>query len=376
MTSQSTPRAAGQRRRAFLPKVGLALIAIGVAFGLCELGARVVFPRPPIASRQPQIAYLYDPEIRYVLAPSQKGWIDDGLISVNSLGFRGPEAATPKPQGRFRVVVVGDSLTLGWSVADDETFSARLERLLHQRFPNRDLDVVNLGVGGYNTRQEVTLLTRHVLRLEPDLVLVGFYSNDVPDTLEDDGGTVGGGALIAAANPRAGQLMRMNPTPTGFWDRQLRKSRALYVAGRAFNRLRGAGEWGMSRFAMEIDMLQGKDTAQLDQAWKKVSTQFERLHALAKTGGFSVGVVTLPCREQVMGEYLSAKYQSRVRAMAGPLSFHVIDPLPLMSEHRKPELFIPYDRNHPSAEGHALIAQAILRYLDEHQMVTPAPGNP
>ena len=45
--------------------------------------------------------------------------------------------------------------------------------------------------------------------------------------------------------------------------------------------------------------------------------------------------------------------------MAEPLGFHVIDPLPLMSEHRKPELFIPYDRNHPSAEGHALIAQAI-----------------
>ncbi len=57
--------------------------------------------------------------------------------------------------------------------------------------------------------------------------------------------------------------------------------------------------------------------------------------------------------------------------MTEPLGFHVIDPLPLMSENRKPELFIPYDRNHPSAEGHALIGQAIAEYLDAHRMVAP-----
>src|SRR5262249_39531486 len=162
-----------------------------------------------------------------------------------------PETAVPKPPGRFRIVVVGDSLTLGWGVDDDQTYAARLEQLLHKAFPGRDLDVVNLGVGGYDTRQEVTLLARNVARLEPDLVLVGFYSNDVPDTLDDDKST-GGGALIAAEHPQAGQRMRMNPTPDGFWDRQLRRSRAVYVAGRAFNRLRGAGEWGMVRFALEI----------------------------------------------------------------------------------------------------------------------------
>ena len=160
-------------------------------------------------ARQPQVAYLYDPEIRYVLAPSQQGWIDDGLITVNSSGFRGPEVVVPKPPGRFRIVVVGDSLTLGWGVADDETYAARLERLLRARFPGRDLDVVNLGVGGYDTRQEVTLLARKAARLDPDLVLVGFYSNDVPDALEDETG----GTQVAASNPVPGQLLRMNPAP-------------------------------------------------------------------------------------------------------------------------------------------------------------------
>ena len=371
MTSQSPPRGPGQPRHGLLSKAGLAVVAIGIAFGLCELGARMIFPRPPLASREPQIAYLYDPEIRYVMAPAQRGWIDDGLISVNSLGFRGPDAVSPKPQGRFRVVVIGDSLTLGWSVADDETYSARLERLLRERFPNRDLDVLNLGVGGYNTRQEVTLLTRQASRLDPNLVLVGFYSNDVPDAFEDEGSSSEAGTRIVAKNPEAGRVMHMNPTPTGWWDRQLRKSRVVYVAGRAFNRFRRAGEWGRSSFSMEIDLLEGRESPKLERAWEKIGKQFDRLHSLANAENFSVGIVVLPCREQVMGQFLNAKYQSRVRAMVEPLGFHVIDPLPLMSEHRKPELFIPYDRNHPSAEGHALIAQAIARYLAEHKLVTP-----
>jgi hypothetical protein len=163
----------------------------------------------------------------------------------------------------------------------------------------------------------------------------------------------------------------MNPTPTGFWDRQLRKSRAIYIAGRAFNRLRGAGEWGMTRFAMEIDVLEGRDSANLDRAWNKVAVQFARLRSMAEAQRFAVGVVMLPCREQVMGQYPHAKYQSRLRDIVAPLGLAVIDPLPLMTANRKPELFIPYDRNHPSVEGHALIAQAIFGYLDEHRMVPP-----
>src|SRR5207248_1204367 len=120
-------------------RIGLAMVAVVVAVGLCELLARAVFPAPPNGARQPEIVYRYDPEIRYVHAPNQKGWIDDGFVSINSLGFRGREVAVPKPSGRFRIVVLGDSVTLGWGVGDDETFSSQLEFLLHKAFPNRDL---------------------------------------------------------------------------------------------------------------------------------------------------------------------------------------------------------------------------------------------
>jgi len=50
--------------------------------------------------------------------------------ATGSLGFRGPEIATPKPSGRFRVVALADSVTFGFGVNDTETFCAQAEQML------------------------------------------------------------------------------------------------------------------------------------------------------------------------------------------------------------------------------------------------------
>src|SRR6476646_3134385 len=103
-------------RPTFWRRVALSFAAMLFALGGCELAARLLFPAPPDPTRQPQIVYQYDPELRYVYVPGQRGWIDDGFVTINSLGFRGKEPVSPKPPGRFRVVVVGDSLTVGYGV--------------------------------------------------------------------------------------------------------------------------------------------------------------------------------------------------------------------------------------------------------------------
>jgi lysophospholipase L1-like esterase len=348
-------------------RLGLTLGAMLFAAATCELAARVVFPAPPNPTRQPQIQYRVDPEIRYTPLPNQRGWIDDGFVTTNSLGFRGPEPALPKPPNRFRIVAIGDSVTFGFGVNDGETFCAQAEALLRERMPGVDLDVVNIAVPGFDTRQEVVLLRRTVSQLEPNLVLVGLYSNDIPDALED--GT--GGTTVATPRAGANQPLQMNAAPTSWWDIQLRKSRAVYTVGRALRRFAHQGEWGMSRFSMELDILEGRNTPQLDEAWTRVSRQFDELRNLAVVHGFAVGVVVLPPREQVLGLYPHARYQDRVRPMTESEGFFIIDPLPALtaSSERKDRLFVAYDRNHPSEKGHRLIAQAIVDDLSRNHRV-------
>lgn len=348
-------------------RIGLALGATLFALATCELAARAMFPAPPDPTREPQIRYRFDPALRYVPLPNQRGWIDDGFVTTNSQGFRGPEPASPKPQGRFRVVAIGDSVTFGFGVNDADTFCAQAEQLLRSTMPGVDLDVVNIAVPGYDTRQEVALLGRNVSRLEPNLVLVGLYSNDIPDSLED--GT--GGTTIATPRGDDGQTLQMNAAPTSWWNLQLRKSRATYTVGRALRRFARKGEWGMSRFTMEIDILEGRNTAQLDAAWERVGKQFGELREMAMAHGFSVGVVVLPPREQVVGLYPQARYQDRARSLAEPLGFFVIDPLPALaaSDVKKDRLYVPYDRNHPSGAGHHVIAQAIVDDLSRNHRV-------
>jgi lysophospholipase L1-like esterase len=346
--------------------VAAMLVAAFVAFGACEVAARMIFPAPPDRTRQPPVAYLYDPELRYVLAPNQQGWIDNGLVTVNAAGFRSrTQTDLPKPAGRYRIAVLGDSVTIGMGVADDESFSARTEQLLRQRFPGKDLDVVNLGIPGYDTRQEVGLLRRHLAQLQPDLVLVGFYSNDVPDVLE--GEVTPTGTPIAAGQQHAGQVLHMDSTTPSFADRYLRRSRIIFIAGRTFNRARGAGESGMARLTIETDMVQGKRSPQIDRAWSRIGMQLEALHDLARSNGFGSAIVALPPRELVSGQFSSGPYLSQIHAVADPAGVPVIDPIPAMIAKRtsKDDLYIPYDRNHPNAQGHRAIAEAIVAKIQD-----------
>lgn len=352
---------------------GIGISAAATVLGLvaCELAARAVFPAPPDPTREPQIVYRVDPQVRYVLSPNQQGWIDDGFVTTNSRGFRGREVDMPKPAGRIRIVALGDSVTFGWGVNDADTFCSQLERDLRAQHPGVDLEVVNLGVPGYATRQEVALLKRNLAELQPDVVLVGFYTNDLPDTLDDK--TSGrSGTRIEAADRGPGQVLRMNPAPSSWIERQARRSRAVYTASHGLKALihRGEGKPGSS---MELDLLESRSSGDLETAWQKVTAQLEDLKAAATEFHFSAGIVVLPPREQVFGLYQNSAYQKRIRSLADQFGLFVIDPLPSLvaSPLQKPSLFIPYDRNHPSPEGHRLIAQSIATYLDGHKDVMP-----
>ena len=164
----------------------LRLCAIGLgaafAFGISEIGLRLVGIGMPSL-------YVPDSYCGSRLRPSTSGvWTREGHgnIVVNSKGFRGPEVSTEKDAGVFRIAVLGDSYIEALQVNEDATMCGQLEHLLNSqnRVANRKYEVINCGVSGYGTAQELQLLRHYVLPLKPDAVLLGIYpENDIRNNL-------------------------------------------------------------------------------------------------------------------------------------------------------------------------------------------------
>lgn len=103
-------------------------------------------------------------------------------IKINSYGFRDYEYSFNKSSNTFRIIGLGDSHTFGWGVELDETYLKLLEKKLNENSKIK-YEVLNLGVVGFNTRQEVELFKTKGLELNPDLIIIGFVVDDVTESI-------------------------------------------------------------------------------------------------------------------------------------------------------------------------------------------------
>ncbi len=103
-----------------------------------------------------------------------------GFTSHNSLGYRGPEFSLQKPQGVYRIAVLGGSSTYTLSVKDNEKiFTAQMQTILREKLNYKNVEVINAGVVGYNSWESLINLEFRVLDLNPDLIVIYQGTNDV-----------------------------------------------------------------------------------------------------------------------------------------------------------------------------------------------------
>jgi hypothetical protein len=120
------------------------------------------------------------------LRPGAAGWYEKegrAFVAVNADGRRDRPVAKAKPEGVFRVAVLGDSYAEAREVDLDATFWAVAGREL-ERCLGRKVEVLNFGVSGYGTAQELQTLRTRVWAWSPDAVLVLFLPyNDLRNNL-------------------------------------------------------------------------------------------------------------------------------------------------------------------------------------------------
>ncbi len=150
--------------------------ALGLLYALCAvLGAD---GRPFYDNALGKRLWVSDPACGYRNRPFVNEKLFGGVrVRTNAEGFRS-EADVPEraPAGRLRVVGMGDSVTWGVGVNEEDTFLAELQRGLAAA--GRDAEVVNAAVVGFSTFQEYAFLQNLAAKFRPDVVLVNFCPND------------------------------------------------------------------------------------------------------------------------------------------------------------------------------------------------------
>ena len=171
--------------------VGLTLggLLMGVIIG--EIGLRVAGIEgyqkiADFADSAPTGFHTSDRDLGWKLKPGASGeWKGEGesFVRVNSQSLRDREHTKAKPPNTLRVAVLGDSFTEAIHVPIEQTFWSKLERKLGNCEAvkgRKKVEVINFGVQGYGTAQELIMLRKKVWDYHPDIVVLAFFiGNDV-----------------------------------------------------------------------------------------------------------------------------------------------------------------------------------------------------
>lgn len=189
------------RRKRFLGYLIRVIISLGMSFILGEAFLRKIF------SINTGTSFLYripHPVLGWVLEPgvSYANRMPETTVRVtyNSAGWRDVEHTVSNPHRVFRVLVLGDSYIEAYSVELEDAFHRRLEEVAHKM--GSDIEVINLGVGGYGTLQEYLAFREMGQLYKPDLVLLGFYiKNDVRNNSFEIESIVSTGSIKVQSRP-------------------------------------------------------------------------------------------------------------------------------------------------------------------------------
>ncbi|MBX9696168.1 MAG: SGNH/GDSL hydrolase family protein [Cyanobacteria bacterium] len=96
---------------------------------------------------------------------------------TNSDGFRDSEWTLAKPPGTKRIAILGDSMAEGYQVSLDETFGKLLERKLNQNGKEK-FEVMNFGMSGFSTVQELYCFKEKALKYKPDICILAYHVGD------------------------------------------------------------------------------------------------------------------------------------------------------------------------------------------------------
>jgi hypothetical protein len=164
-------------------KIALVIFGLFAGFVIAEVGLRIIGYTYPVF-------YTTDHARGYALRPNMSGWYrkeNDVYVRINSDGLRDRERSRTKPADTLRIALLGDSYPEALQVPLEDAFWEVMRQKLEScpaLTGGRKVEVINFGVSGYGTAQELITLREKVWDYSPDIVMLAVTTNnDISDNL-------------------------------------------------------------------------------------------------------------------------------------------------------------------------------------------------
>ncbi|NWF70470.1 MAG: hypothetical protein HXY40_15385 [Chloroflexi bacterium] len=311
-------------------------------------------------------------------------------LQTNSAGLRNTEELNPD-ESVIRILAVGDSFTFGAYVHNQETWPSRLEDRLNVLLaPGAQVQVLNAGIPGYTLEDEIAYLRDKGLALQPDVVIVGFYTNDIFDHYP----------ALRQRLSRAVILAQAAATQTASPLRQfLQDNVALYAL---FNQWRAGQqvEQAVEQVAPQVENFQQiymdmtfleTQRSEYQTYWQVYAGRFAELVRLLQEHNIPLVLIAFPDVAQLgMPEVFGPIPQQFLAQLTSDAGIPYLDLLPVLRDGGDiEETYLMYydarrsfDPNalemtgrgysgdgHPSAFGYLLAARALADFLLANQLV-------
>lgn len=382
-SGQARDSARGRRR--WFPLAAL-LLAAAAGLVAVELASRVL-------SLGSDLFYRPDPQVGHRLIPGAAGVFNspaDGgarRVQISSQGLRDQEYTLAKPAGTRRILILGDSYCEGLQVELAETFQAVLER--HLAFvPDRPtVEVINGGVSGFGTDNEL-LFYRHVGRdFQSDLVVLCFFTNDLEDnsaSLQRRFGeverepyfTLDKNELVLHDFPYRQRLDGVDQ----FLKQNLRSYRVVRQRWHTMQRshaVQKANQGLPGQFSVHLDA----DDAEHTAAWELLERLVLQVRDEVTADGANFAVQLCTCSWQVHPEHLAWFYENypalhdrvwdwpkpnrRLAEFCRAQDIACLDLLPAFVAHaQETGEELHFRGGHWNAAGHQLAARQLRQFLD------------
>lgn len=373
------PRASARWRQP-LGNALLLVASLTISLACLELGLRIAEgPHDERADRATQprdnefAFYQYDSLLGWKNRPGAAGWflLPDSrtYVRINSQGLRDIEHSY-RPGATPRILVLGDSFTWGFGVERFQRFTDLVWRLVEPC-----VEIVNTGVAGYGTDQELLYYRTEGFKYSPRLVILAFTLNDVVNNRHP--------MQYTYPKPQFelhnGKLVLQNvpvPPRTAPWSQRYTLDQALPPR---FWRVKQFLRDHLRSYAFFIDPIKslvGHDIYKSESAIPDdplTEALLLETRRDVESQGAKLTVVMVPDKRLVLTGRGRDTWEWYTRFLAGA-GFHYVDLLPAFQEasDRGEELFFPSDP-HWNLAGHRVAAHAIWAGLTRQGLI---PANP